>query len=226
MWLMIHNAILAVTTQLAVDQEIPRSVIDIFLLVPFVALILAFLRHIVGLRTIGLFFPIVLSVIFTISGFTYGLLLVFFVALFTVFGRILARPFRLLYLPRSAFVISVVTLGMFWVLIFASAVMPRNPVESVSILAFVVLLLFTEDFLRVQSDRGFRSGLILTAETVLFAVIGAFFLRWPAARDAIFYYPEWLLTLPILAILLNQWNGLRLAELYRFRKIRRKLISR
>lgn len=223
MWTAIHNAILSVTTELAIAQNVPRAVIDIFLLVPFVALVLAFLRHIVGLKTIGLFFPIVLSVIFAFSGLTYGLLLILFVAIFTIFGRILARPFRMLYLPRSAFVISLVTMGMFWVLIFASAVSEKSPVESMSILSFVVLLLFTEDFLRVQNDRGFRNGITLALETILFAVVGSLILRWQAARDAVYTYPELTLLVPLLALWMNRWTGLRLTELYRFRLVRKRI---
>lgn len=225
MFLAIHNFILSVTTELAISQNIPRAVIDIFLLVPFVALILAFARHVVGLKTIGLFFPIVLSVILAVSGFTYGLALIFFVALFTIFGRIVVKPLRLLYLPRSAFVISIVTLGVFWALIFIAAISERNPVESLSILSFVVLLLFTEDFLRVLGERGFKNSLMLMLETIIIAVIGAFFLRWQDARDAVYTYPELSLLVPFLAIILNRWNGLRLTELYRFRLIRRRLLA-
>lgn len=225
MWETIHNAILSVTTELAIAQEVPRAVIDIFLLVPFVALLLAFLRHIVGLKTIGLFFPIVLSVIFTFSGLSYGLALILFVAIFTVFGRVIARPFRMLYLPRSAFVISIVTMAMFWVLIFLSAVSKVSPIESMSILSFVVLLMFTEDFLRVQNDKGFKNGFTLALETILFAVVGSLVLRWQAARDAVYSYPELTLLVPLTALLMNRWTGLRLTELYRFRLVRKRLNS-
>jgi len=220
----LHNFILSITTELAIAQEIPRAVIDIFLLVPFVALFLAFLRHIIGVKTIGLFFPIVLSVIFAVSGFTYGLALIFFVALFTIFGRVLVRPFRMLYLPRSAFVISIVTMGVFWTLIFISAISEQNPVESMSILSFVVLLLFTEDFLRVSNERGAKNSLSLMAETILIAIFGALLLSWQSARDAVYSYPELSLLVPFFAILLNRWNGLRLSELYRFRLIRKRLV--
>ncbi len=224
MFYTLHNFILSITTELAIAQDIPRAVIDIFLLVPFVSLILAFLRHIIGVKTIGLFFPIVLSVIFAVSGFTYGLALIFFVALFTIFGRVIVRPFRMLYLPRSAFVISIVTMGVFWTLIFISAISNKSPVESMSILSFVVLLLFTEDFLRVSNERGAKNSLTLMGETILIAIIGALFLRWQAARDAVYTYPELSLLVPLLAIALNRWNGLRLSELYRFRLVRKRLI--
>ena len=223
MWTTLHNFVLSITTELAIAQNIPRSVIDIFLLVPFVALLLAFLRHFVGLKTIGLFFPIVLSVIFAVSGFTYGLIMILFVALFTIFGRVLVRPLRLLYLPRSAFIITVVTMGMFWTLIFIAAAYQRNPVESMSILSFVVLLMFTEDFLRVQNDKGARNALLLMSETVLIAVVGGLLLRWQSARDAVYTYPELVLLVPLLALVLNSWTGLRLAELYRFRLLAKKL---
>ena len=225
MWQSLHQYVLSITTQPALTLGVPRVMVEYFLLLPFVVVIVAFLRHVVGLKTIGLFFPITLAVIFGLTGFTYGLALIMAVAILTFGGRIIARPFRLLYLPRSAFVISLVSLGVFWVILFLAAVMPRGSVESIPVLSFVVLLLFTEDFLRVLGERGARTGTILMAETVLIAIIGGLLLRWDWARQAIYNYPELLAFAPLMALLLNQWNGLRVAELYRFRKIRRKLVT-
>lgn len=225
MWHQLHQFILLITTQLAVDLHVPRVMVEYFLLLPFVVILLAFFRHFVGLKTIGLFFPIMLAVIFAFNGFTYGLLLIAAVAVLTLVGRLLARPLRLLYLPRSAFVITFVTIGFFWTILFLTAYLPQRPVEQVPLMSFVALLLFTEDFLRVLGERGARTGLVLMGETVLLAMIGGLFLRWTGARNAVYTYPELVLLVPLLAIALNQWNGLRLAELYRFRKIRRKLAA-
>lgn len=222
----IHNLVLAATTNLAATYGIPRAMTDIFLLVPFVAFLLAFLRHFVGLKTIGLFFPILLAVIFALNGFVYGFSLTMAVALLTLLGRILARPFRLLYLPRSAFVITFVSIGFYWTVILLSIFLPQRPVEQVPLLSFVALLLFTEDFLRVLGERGVRTGTILMGETVLLAMVGGLFLRWGWARETIYRYPEVLLLVPVFSLLLNQWNGLRLAEWYRFRMVRRRLVSK
>lgn len=225
MFASIHQFVLSVTTGLAVDLAVPKVMVQYFLLLPFVVVILAFFRHVVGLKTIGLFFPILLAVIFAFNGFSYGLALILAVAILTFFGRIIARPLRLLYLPRSAFVITLVTIGFFWTILFLTAVLPARPVEQIPLMSFLVLLLFTEDFLRVLGERGARTGVILMGETVLLAMVGGLFLRWQWALATFYSYPELVLLVPLLALALNQWNGLRLAELYRFRKIRRKLAT-
>lgn len=221
----IHEFILSITTGLAADLHVPKVMVEYFLMLPFVVVLLAFFRHVVGLKTIGLFFPILIAVIFAFNGFTYGLILIAAVSVLTFLGRAIARPFRLLYLPRSAFVITFVTIGFFWTVLWLTAILPQRPVDQVPLMSFLVLLLFTEDFLRVLGERGARTGLLLLGETVLLAMFGGLFLRWYWARGVLYAYPELVLLVPLLALGLNQWNGLRLAELYRFRKIRRKLAT-
>ena len=186
----IHQFILSITTTLAADLHVPRVMVEYFLLLPFVVVILAFFRHVVGLKTIGLFFPILIAVIFAFNGFTYGLSLIAAVAVLTFLGRAVARPFRLLYLPRSAFVITFVTVGFFWTVLWLTAVLPQRPVEQVPLLSFLVLLLFTEEFLRVLGERGARTGLLLLSETVLLAMVGGLFLRWNWAKETFYAFPH------------------------------------
>lgn len=225
MWHNLHQFIISITTGLAADLHVPKVMVEYFLMLPFVVVLLAFFRHVVGLKTIGLFFPILIAVIFAYNGFTYGLILIAAVAVLTFVGRSIARPFRLLYLPRSAFVLTFVTIGFFWTVLWLTSVLPQRPVDQMPLMSFLVLLLFTEDFLRVLGEKGARTGLLLLGETVLLAMFGGLFLRWYGARAVLYSYPEMVLIVPILALALNQWNGLRLAELYRFRKIRRKLAT-
>ena len=91
---------------------------------------------------------------------------------------------------------------------------------DVSIFAVLILILLTEDFTRVQIGKSVKTALSLTMETLILALISYFFLTLELLQNFVLANPEIsLLAVGILDFLLARYSGLRLMEIYRFRKL-------
>ena len=81
------------------------------------------------------------------------------------------------------------------------------------------MITLVEKFIAVQIEKGNKTAVILSLETLFISVIGYYIASWPLLIGALIRFP-WicLLTIPI-NIFLGKWTGLRLSEYFRFRQI-------
>lgn len=205
----------------AISAGVPANTIILLLLLPIIAFIIAASRHLIGLRGFGIFLPAALSVVFVATGPIVGIGLFLGIVLLSVatrFGLNRLR-LRLQYLPRMAFILWVVAVGVLGIL-FAAPIIKRPEITSVSIFPVLILVLLTEDFTRVQIGKSIRIALNLTIETLILALISYFFLTLKPLQNYALLNPEiTLITVAISDVFLGRFIGLRLLEYYRFRKL-------
>lgn len=205
----------------AVEAKVPANTIVLLLLLPLIAFIIAFSRNVVGIRGFGIFLPAALSVTFVASGPIVGIaLFLVIVAVSTAVRMILRRlKIKLQYLPRMAFILWASVVGVLGVL-FAAPVLKSQDLTNVSIFAVLILILLAEDFIRVQLGKSVKTALTLTMETLILAVISFFFLTLTPLQNFVLLNPEAsLLGVGVLDFLLAKYSGLRLMEIFRFRKL-------
>lgn len=209
----------------AIDQAIasgvPETTIVLLLLLPFIAFVIAFSRNVVGIRGFGIFLPAALAVTFVATGPVVGIGLFLVIVAVSTLVRLTLRKFKikLQYLPRMAFILWAVVIGVLAVLLLAPMVRFES-LTNVSIFAVLILVLLAEDFIRVQLGKSIKTALDLTLETLILAVISYFFLTFKPLQDFTFFNPEISLIIIALAdLLLAKYSGLRLMEMWRFRKL-------
>ncbi|MEK7497364.1 MAG: 7TM domain-containing protein, partial [Patescibacteria group bacterium] len=205
----------------AIDVGVPTNTIVLLLLLPVVAFIIAASRHLVGLRGFGIFLPAALSVVFVATGPVVGIALFLGIVFLSVATRFILNKLqlRLQYLPRMAFILWVVAVGVLGVL-FAAPIIKRPEITSVSIFPVLILVLLSEDFTRVQIGKSIKVALNLTAETLILALISYFFLTLKLLQNYALLNPEvTLIAVAIADVFLGRFIGLRLLEYWRFRKL-------
>lgn len=205
----------------AIAAGVPESTIVLLLLLPFIAFIIAFSRNVVGIRGFGIFLPAALAVTFVATGPIVGIGLFLVIVTVSTLVRMTLRflKIKLQYLPRMAFILWAVVLGVLGVLFLAPFVR-FDSLTNVSIFAVLILVLLAEDFIRVQLGKSIKTALNLTLETLILAVISYFFLTFKPLQDFIFFNPEIsLLVIAVADLSLAKYSGLRLMEIYRFRKL-------
>ncbi len=205
----------------SVKAGVPANTIVLLLLLPIVAFIIAFARNVVGIRGFGIFLPAALAVVFVATGPVIGIGLFLVIVAVSTVVRMLLRTLKVKfqYLPRMAFILWAVVIGVLGVL-FLAPVFKYQALSNVSIFAVLVLVLLAEDFIRVQLGKSINTALGLTAETLILSLISYFFLTLRPLQNSVLLYPEIsLLITGILDIALGKYSGLRLMELYRFRKL-------
>lgn len=205
----------------AVSSGVPANTIVLLLLLPVVASIIAAARHLIGLRGFGIFLPAALSVVFVATGPIVGIGLFLVIVIISTFTRLTLRKFKikLQYLPRMALILWVVCLSVLSVL-FLAPVIGRPELTNVSIFAVLILALLAEDFIRVQLGKSFKTAINLTTETVILALVSFTFLTLKALQEFALLNPEILLSsVFIFDFIIGRYVGLRLLEIWRFRKL-------
>lgn len=198
----------------AVARGVPEETIILLLLLPLVAFIVAFSRNVIGVRGFGIFLPAALAVTFVATGPLVGIGLFLVIVIISTAVRLILRglKLKLQYLPRMALILWAVVLGVLGLLFVA----PMN----VSIFAVLILILLSEDFTRVQLGKSIKTAASLTFETVILALVSYFFLTLEPLQNFVFANPEIsLIGVGIADLLLAKYTGLRLMEIYRFRKL-------
>jgi hypothetical protein len=205
----------------SVASGVPANTIVLLLLLPIVAFVIAFTRNIIGIRGFGIFLPAALSVVFVATGPAVGIGLFLVIVVVSTAMRLILRKLKvkLQYLPRMAFILWAVVLGVLGVL-FLAPVLRFSDLANVSIFAVLFLVLLAEDFTRVQLGKSVKTALSLTFETLILSLFSFLFLTFQPLQRYVLLNPEISLTvIAALDLLLGKYTGLRVMEFYRFRKL-------
>lgn len=208
----------------SLESGVSVETIILLILLPIVGLIIAAARHLIGLRGFGIFLPASLSIVFLATGPVVGIGLFLIIVVLSTLFRVFTRRARiqLQYLPRMALTLWVVALGVLGVL-FAAPLIGNIGITEVSIFPVLILVLLSEDFTKVQLGKSARVAIALASETLILALVSFTVLSFRAVQIFALTYPEvTLLSSAILALLLGRYTGLRLLELWRFRKLLRR----
>ncbi len=200
---------------------VPVETVYLLLMLPVIATLVAFFRQIVGIKAFGIYTPSIITFAFLAfgeKGLKYGIAIFFAVIGMGILSRYLLRSFRLLYLPRVAITLSIISLTVLGILAFG-ATLQRTGLAAVDIFPLLILITLAEKFIATQIEQGTRTALILAGETLIISIVGYFIIGWPTLRHFFLQYPWAILATFIINIGLGKWSGLRLVEFFRFRRI-------
>lgn len=212
---------MAFAVQYAVRKGVPANTIMLILLLPFLATIISFLRHVVGLPGFDLLVPIALSITFVATGLPAGLLILSAILLATFVSRWILRPVRIMHLPKVAMSQLVVAVFVFGILTI-SAVNGILVVRQLSIFPILLLILLSEQIVRLQLQSSLRSTLYTTGVTLILSTIGFWILTSVALQNTVLLYPEIALLLIPINIIIGRYFGLRITEYFRFGALQEK----
>lgn len=207
------------TVQYAVSVGVPANTIVLILLLPFLATLVAFVRHVIGLPSLDLLVPIALSITIVSTGLVASTILLIAILLASSIGRLILKRVRIMQLPKKALSILVVAVFVFAALIVSAA----NGILSVtqlSIFPILLLILLGEKIISLQLTRSFSETLTITTVTISIGILGFFILSTEIFRQAILLYPEITLSLIPANLAVGRYFGLRLTEFYRFSYIK------
>jgi len=205
-----------------IHQGIPLKTVELILMLPIIATFIAFLRQVVGIKAFGIYTPLLITFAFLATdGIKYGVVIFVAVILIGMIMRFILKPFRLLYLPRVAIMVSVVAI-LILVMLATGGIFKRTGLASVSIFPILIMITLVEKFIAVQIEKGNQTASILALETLFISIVGFYIASWPGLTHFLVAYP-WLVlfTIPI-NIILGKWTGLRLTEYIRFKEVIKK----
>ncbi len=191
----------------------------ILLLVPIGALLICILRNIIGFPTFGIFMPVLMALSFRNTGLIYGLSIFAGVILVGYAARRFLDRLRLLLVPRMSVLLTLVIVCFTLLALFGNKFGLRQ-VMAVGLLPFVILVMTIERFFVVVEEHGIRTALQTSAGSAAVAFITYLIISSETLQLTFFIYPELLLSIGALQILIGRYTGYRLSELFRFREFR------
>jgi hypothetical protein len=209
--------------QFFTQQGVPFETIILLLMLPVIATLIAFFRQVIGIKAFGIYTPLIVTFSFlATNGVKYGIAIFLTVLIIGMLMRFALKPFRLLYLPRVAIMLTVVAMLILGILVLGGN-LKRTGLASVSIFPILIMITIVEKFIAAQIEKGDRMAIRLALETLIISLIGYYLAVWSPMLKFIAAYP-WivLLTIPV-NIILGKWTGLRLSEYFRFKDVIKKM---
>ncbi|NTW13841.1 MAG: hypothetical protein HGA31_02295 [Candidatus Moranbacteria bacterium] len=207
-----------------VEGGVPIQTAVLLLMLPIVATLVAFFRQIVGIKAFGIYTPSIVTfalIAFDPNGLKYGIAIFASVIFVGMITRFILRRFRLLYLPRVAITLSVISFSILCLLVFGGYY-HRTGLAAAPIFPILIMITISEKFVAAQIEKGTKTALILAAETLGISLIGYALLSWSAFILFLVEYPWTILFTIPLNVFIGKWTGLRLSEYVRFARIIRQ----
>jgi hypothetical protein len=200
---------------LPVEQQ---GVFKGLLLIPVAALVVVIMRVLVGVSTSGTFMPILIALAFIQTTLLLGL--VIFRALVGVglWIRSWLSHMNLLLVARIAAVVIVVILLMA-ALAVLSYKLGLDQVLTVTFFPTVILAWTIERMSILWEEEGGHEVLVQGGGSLLVAVLAYLAMSNRLVAHLTFNFPELMLSLLGVILLLGKYKGYRLSELYRFRDL-------
>jgi hypothetical protein len=187
-------------------------------MIPLGALVVVLLRNVVGLVTFGTFMPVLIALSFRETNLTAGIVLFVLILGLALSVRFYFERLKLLLVPRLAAGLIVIVLLM----VVLSVLMHKLGVEaglSVALFPMVILTMTVERMFVVWEEQGPADALKQTVGSLCAAALCYLLMSMPELEHLMFVFPELLLMLLAITLMVGRYTGYRLVELKRFRAL-------
>jgi hypothetical protein len=185
------------------------------LLVPIGALVVVFLRVFIGLKTSGTFMSVLIAMAFVQTGLISGIAMFLFVVASGLLVRQYLSSLNLLLVTRISAVLIIVVAIMVFFAIFTYKLGIQDSV-TITFFPMIILAWTIERMSILWEEDGPREVFIQGGGSLLVAVLAYFAMVNKTIAYMTFNFPESLLIILALIILIGRYSGYRLSELYRF----------
>jgi hypothetical protein len=206
MWLLSHG--------------ISNEILELLIAVALLATIVSLSRYIFGSKSYGIYAPIILAIAYSYTGLRYGLAITAVVIATSLFSYSILKKIRMHYITRIAINYCILTLAIILFLIAINRFgLTLDNIENIPPLALISITTLGDFFTKQYVKKSLKTSLLTLSSTIIISTIGWYIIT----RDAISTYlinNLWIIPMLILInILIGQYKGLRIKDLFRFRSI-------
>jgi hypothetical protein len=190
----------------------------ILIMVPLGALAVVFMRTIVGVPTFGTFMPVLVALAFRETELLWGVSLFLFIVSTGLLFRFYLNHLRLLLVPRLAAVLTLVVMLMLAISLLSNQLGLAQGF-SIALFPIVIMTMMIERMSITWDESGpveaFKQGF----GSLAVAVLAFLLMNYDLAQHLMYVFPELLLVVLALCLLIGSYTGYRLNELFRFRDL-------
>ncbi len=197
------------------SKTISKKNLFLLLMLPLGGLLVALLRNIVGIRTFGVFLPVLIAFSLLETGFTTGMALFLFLVLFV---GLITRPFDnmgLLHTPKLVISLTLMVLVMA-LGNFLGFSLDIAWLTSLTLFPTIILTISAERFSKLIVEDGMHKATGTLFQTLMAVSVCYLLFSVKGLDNILILFPELLLLIITACMLLGRYVGLRWTELLRF----------
>ena len=195
-----------------------QLVYKVLVTIPVGIFILVFLRQFVGMKTLGTFMPVLIGIAFRETALLNGLLLFTLLIGLGLAVRFYLEKLQLLLVPRLAVVLIFIVLAMAGITILMASANQAIGL-SISLFPMVIITMTIERMSIVWEEQSSGEAIKQGLGSLAIASITYLAMSNAQVEYLMYQFPELLLVLMGLCVLMGRYTGLRLSELWRFREL-------
>jgi len=185
------------------------------LLIPIGALVVVLLRVLIGIKTSGTFMSVLIAMAFMQTDLIPGLIMFILVVSLGLIVRSYLSYLNLLLVARISAVLIIVVGIMAVVAVFAYKLGFKDAI-TITFFPMIILAWTIERMSIVWEEDGPKEVFLQGGGSLGVAILAYFAMINPTMQFWTFNFPEFLLAVLGLIILVGRYSGYRLSELYRF----------
>lgn len=211
---------------------IEGHLVSLLFLLPIVITIIAISRYIVGIKSLGVYAPVVMTFMFyefgydlitmqsdPLKGLRYGLTITVVIVLATFVAYLTIKNSTLHYYSKLAMVQTSVAIAII-LLLFIASIFNKNGLLQINIFSLILIATLTERFMHIFAfNKSIKSASLLLGETFLVATLAYLVISWPIVVGLLFKYPLMIILLFPINLIIGKFTGLRIREYFRFKNI-------
>jgi len=200
---------------LAEEVNIPKDMLMLLLMLPLGAFLVGIFKNVIGLKTYGMFIPVLLSMSFLQTGLLPGILLFTTMIAAVVVVNYPLEKWGIQYNSKiTAMLFAVVGIALISIRLLHTT----GWLDASAPLFFpmIILTFISEKVAKKIEEEGAKAAVELYGTTLLVTLFIFLILSSPFIQQLILGYPELLLSVAGINLLLGKWIGLRVMEYYRF----------
>jgi hypothetical protein len=198
-----------------------RAGFRVIMTLPVGIFMLVLLRNVIGLRGVGTFMPVLIALAFRDTHLLWGLVLFSAMLSAGLLVRLYFEHLKLLLVARLGAIVMFVIL-MMGVVTMLSYKLNFTPGLSVTLFPLVILTMTIERVSVIWDESGPGEAIKMAAMSLIIAAVCYLVISAQPIQHIFFSFPELILVLIALTLLVGRYTGYRLSELLRFRVLAEK----
>ncbi len=195
-----------------------QNLYKLLLLIPLGALLVVFSRNVIGIPTFGTFMPVLIALSFKETNLLVGIILFLVIVTMGLALRSVLDKMRLLLIPRLASVLILVIMIMAAISIISHKLgIPSG--LSAAMFPMVILAMTIERMSVVWEESGPADAIGQGLGSLAVAIVAFGIFKNNLLEHLFFVFPELVLVVLAICLLLGRYTGYRASELIRFRTI-------
>ncbi|WP_298510126.1 7TM domain-containing protein [uncultured Kordia sp.] len=197
---------------------IPKKVLSFLLLLPLAGLLISLLKNVIGLKTYGIFLPVLIAYTLSMIGFISGISLFLCITGLIALFSIPLNRWGLLYTPKIVVLLTLTVLSIL-VLISIGLYFEISWLTKLSFFPIIVIVIMSERFARAIEEDGYQKAASTIGQTLLVTSFCYLIFASSTLKTLVLIFPEFILVSLMINLFIGKWIGLRVTEYFRFKRL-------